>query len=241
MIKMVPKVKLQVANPEFLSRRIFSLIKNIDIENANKYVFNISISLAKNIQKAKEYKEVKETIISFILNKQEPELIQKTKTLQDVWNKQNERYFLHLKNVLETDFELDTFYGYTTNIMVGNYGDKKDFIVRITDDLKISVYIIMEEVLHLVYWSIWDELFDKKIRNSKLYMKDNEKGISIWKISEIIPEYVFKLDPSSRSKSYPWIPELRKILDPLWQKKKSFKDFIIKAHKLYDLTKGSQS
>ncbi len=239
MIKMIPKVKLQPANPEFLSKRIFSLIKNIKIEDCNKYVFDIPVSLAKDIQHAKEYEEIKEAIINFILNKQDSELIRKTKTLQDVWDKQNKRYFLHLKKILETDFKQEIFYGYVTNIMVGNYGDENDFIIRITDNLQVSAYIIMEEILHLVYWPIWDELFDKEVRSSELYTKDNEEGLSIWKISETIPEYVFNLDASNRAKSYPWLSEARKILDPLWQKKKNFKDFLIETHKLCGCPKNS--
>lgn len=228
--KMSPKIKLKPGKPEFIAKRIFNLIKNVDLDITHKFVFNISEKLAEKIKQEKDFSDIKSEIIKFVEKETDINLEEKTSKLQKIWNKKNDAYFSHLKKKLETDFKFKEYIGYTANVMVGNYGGDNKFIIRISEKLDDSVYIIAEEVLHLVYWDIWKRTFDKNIEKPWLLNKDNDKGLSVWKISETIPEYIFNID-SSREKSYKWLPEVKKILDPLWKNRKSFKDFLIKAHK----------
>lgn len=234
---MLPKVKLKVGKPKFIAKRIFDLIKDLnvdDVKEINRFVFDFPNTLAFKIRETNNFNVVKNEIKKFVEMKTAKDIKEKTKKLQKIWNLKNDKYFNLLKKVLETKIKYKTYIGYTTNVMVGNYGEKNDFIVRIAENLDESVYIIAEEILHLVYWDIWRKTF-KNIPRPWLLRKENKKGISVWKISEVIPEYVFNMK-SSRKRSYNWIPAVKKALDPLWKKRKNFKDFLLKAHRNVPLT-----
>ena len=230
-----PKVKLLVGNERLIARIIFNLINFVPLSQYRKFVFGMPYSLARKVKRVKEFKEVKEELLNFVReNNDKISLAQKTKALQSIWNKLNDQYFMHLKRVMEINtFKQNLFLGYTTYVVASNYDKKNNrFVVQVLDELKYSIYYIMEEVLHLVYWDIWDTIFDKKLRKSQNFVKE-KNGLSVWKISETIPSYVFNLNIRKSSLgNYPWLLKARKILDPIWKERKNFVSFLVEAHKL---------
>ncbi|MEK6875215.1 MAG: hypothetical protein AABX30_00870 [Nanoarchaeota archaeon] len=60
----------------------------------------------------------------------------------------------------------------------------------------------------------------------------------IWKISEVIPEFILTDNRFNKfgwrkdlHKNYPFIEKVKQKLNPYWENKKDFKDFMIKIHK----------
>jgi len=103
--------------------------------------------------------------------------------------------------------------------------------------LNTSTEIVAEEIMHIYYWNFIEKELKWKIKDP---WEVKGRKWRAWHIAELVPEYVliedkelkeYWLDKIDRSIGYPWIPELRKISDPIWNNKKSIKDFLIKLHR----------
>jgi len=230
----LPKLKIEILSDESTAERIFYLLKQIDPSNAKRFVFDISLDLAEEIEKTDEFDSLKNKLIEFVSKNSDKNLPEKIKVLQEIWDKKNDNYFKQMETFFETKIKTPLFIGYATNLMVGNYGRTNDFVIRLKDNnLDQAIYIILEEILHLIYWDFWKKTFNTQEENPRSVKKDTGKLLSNWEISELIPEYAFYPEKSSgREKSYPWITSIRKIVDPLWKNKTNFKDFLIQLHNL---------
>ncbi|MEM4330752.1 MAG: hypothetical protein QW273_01965 [Candidatus Pacearchaeota archaeon] len=223
------KVILKPASDIFISKVIFELIKEVDVNEVNKVVFNSKISLIKNIKKAEKFEEVKEEILKFVRENTLKDLKEKTEKIKEEWLKKEEIFFSHLKKIFNIEKIEENFFGYTTNLTVGNYGEDKTFVVRVSENIQESIFVIAEEITHLVYWDIWRKVFKKNLKNPWKLKKENQRGLSVWKISETIPEFVFKLN-NEREKFYPWLRDTKRELKTLWENRKNFEDFLRRSH-----------
>lgn len=166
------------------------------------------------------------------------------------WNNEvSDIFFRNMENLTGRKIE-NKFTCYLTNSLPGLYFD--DYIITIpyhnfyeTESkqyrLSFASFILAEEIVHLIYYDIWRDIFDKKLSiqqiTERLWPKNEW---IIWKIGEVIPEYFLVENPVFRKfgwnkidrvKSYPWVKDFRKFSDDLWKNKRDFKDFVINLHK----------
>lgn len=234
-----PKVKIQILNEDVLVDKIYGLINQTsDINFAKKLVLDIDDKLIKEIWK-KNFEKVKNKILIFIHKKRSKNLAKNLALLQSLWDKENDLYFYNLKEFFDIEIKDETFFCYLTDRIVGNYGLKNDFVVRINDDLKNSIYIMKEEIFHLIYWRFWRKIFHSK-NKMPFAIKNEKKFFTTWKISELLPEYAFFLHAKNREKSFPWLFEVKNLTDSIFKNSENLKEFIIKLHKLnkIDQVKG---
>ncbi len=134
-----------------------------------------------------------------------------------------------------------------TDKVVGAYFGNTEITINYTKDMHVETgsFILAEEILHLVYWQVWKDIYKKNISNIDEIFSIGKGKWSCWHIAEIIPEYLlvensifkkFGWKKQKRYLYYTWIPELRKILNPIWENKKDFRGFIIKTHEKLNCT-----
>lgn len=194
-------------------------------------------SLISKIKSASNFDEIKDELVEF-LKGVEPKDTVTDEDIQKVWTKYARLFFSELTKITEGKLAFGEYACLLCFSVAGHYveGTNKFYSSSDMRPQKI-IEVAMEELLHLHYWSIV-----KKVLNIKDVSTFNrETNRMPWKISEVIPDYILVENPAfksaglfaktNRSKGYPWIPEIRKIIDPLWKKRKSFEDFILIAHK----------
>ncbi len=236
---MPPKVKFEVADSKILAGRIWGFVRHSSsFEVCKNRVFKLNQELFQKIKIAENFEEIENDILGFVKANTEENLKQKTIALQKNWDKINDKFFTRINNFFNVELPSKEFIGYTTDLMIGNYGEDNEFVVRLTDNLEVALFVAMEEIFHLVYWSYWKRIFGDANQKPWLLREDSKNSLSVWKISEVIPEYFFdfKGKPSRREKSYPWLIQAKKLLNPLWQESNSNLElFLIKSHKLCEL------
>ena len=153
-------------------------------------------------------------------------------------------YFEEIKKIIGKKFQ-NHLIVYITNAITGAYF--KDNKITLTYYKKMKRKELMsyasstigEEILHLIYWDIWKEVFNKNLEFEDI-LRIEGKRWSTWHISEIIPDYIliqnknfrrFGWNKIDRTKTYKWIGDFKKIADPLWEKRRNLKDFILSIHK----------
>lgn len=232
---MLPKIKIIEASEEFIAEMAYGLIKAAkSFEQGKRLVFGLNKELFYLVHNSNSFEDIGEKMLKYVRDNTNKELVKsKSEILQSMADDFSRRFFERIKNILGCEFYYEEFIGNATDISAGSYCDDNQFVVGIREDLDISSFVIAEEILHIIYWKYWKDIFGKEIEHPWLIERESKNGLSTWKISETIPEYFFDFkNGSGREKSYPWIGEVKKILDPLWEKKKDFREFLIEAHKL---------
>lgn len=168
------------------------------------------------------------------------------------WEEVEKTFFNEMNKFFELGCERD-FYCYVNNCVVSSYFGNNEISLIYFREINKNVdkekkkelveeatSIIAEEILHLLYFDYIRSVFNKNFTFDEIFDlgDDNYSG---WHLTEIIPEYLLFNNPvfekfgwnkiNREKQGYFWIPKIKKKLDPLWQKRKSFKDFLIKAHK----------
>ena len=246
------KVKFKIADKEKIAEFIFDLRNCLDINNLSQRNYSPCIY----IKFKKEFAEsminsheldnsLKEKIISNIkISKEESrKMALFTEQIKGYWDKEiSDIFFSNVKETIGKDFIEKEYICYITNKVVGSYFNKSEITIDYNEKMssKKGAFILAEEIVHLIYWNLWKEIYQKDISDIDNIFSIKGDKYSCWHIAEIIPEYILVDNPSfnsfgwnkrKRYLGYPWIIELRKILDPLWENKKSFMDFVINAHK----------
>jgi|SRR3989344_1564534 len=236
----IPKVKFKIASLETEAQRVFDfrefLIKKFDLKTNSVWKVPFTEEIKKQIINANSFNDVKKDLTVHLKN-----FVTKTKVnlleLKKEWDKFNNYFFESLRKITEQDFKFDE---YECNIIfshVGHYREGTNQVfVNSENSIRVMVGVCAEEILHLHYWSIMKELF--RINVSEFIRKNN---MVPWKISEIMPDYFLVenadlkkfgyFDKWDRSKGYIWIPEMRRRLDKIWNKRSDFKSFLIESHK----------
>ncbi len=246
----MPKVTFKIAPPEKIAEFIFDLKDSLeegalDDRSGSPCIYvKLPEELRKKLVKSNKLSlDLKEEIINLIHNSKEDyknmgSLIIK---LKKHWNaKINDLFFSEIKKIIGNSLK-ETYICYITNKVVGAYFGDIEITISYTKDMNVETgsFILAEEILHLVYWQVWKDIYKKDISNIDEIFSIGKGKWSCWHIAEIIPEYllvensVFKKFGWRKQKRYlyyTWIPELRKILNPIWKNKKDFRDFITKAH-----------
>lgn len=231
--KMEQKVIIKAGNPELIAERIFGMMKRIDINDCHKFVYGLPLTLAEETKNAENFEDIREKLTRFVEKSCDKSLSEKTNKLKEMWAEKEDKYFNLIRKTFGYECPYDKFFGYTNNVLVGSYGDKNDFVIRMEEDWNVPFYSIMEEIFHIIYWDFWRKVFKNNDTQPWLLKKSENAEFSAWEISEVIPEYVFDFKGNSgREKFYTWLPRAKKILNNLWNNKKSFADFLIKAHRL---------
>lgn len=247
---MKSKVIFKIANEKEIMKFILDLSKE---EIKNKKFLRLPLKkeiknkiLSKSLNK-KDKEKLEEDIKEFV-SKDAEKMIFLLAKIEKHWNNNiSNTFFKEMENIMKEKIN-KKFICYITNIFPGTYFD--NYLVTLPyyehyggkKEREMESFILAEEILHLIYYDLWKKIFNKKWNLKKiideLWHINNRK---IWKIGEIIPEYLlvqnpkFKIygwDKIDRVKAYPWIKKFRKISDPLWENKKNFRDFIIRIHEV---------
>ena len=247
---MTPKVFFEVADKGKISEFVFDLKNSLEVKNLSQR--NYSSCIHCNFPKILKKKiisyrtidaNLRNEIIKYVdISKDE---IKKMKffifKLEEYWNNLiSNLFFLEMQNNIG-NFLGKKYICYITNKVVGAYFNDREITIDYKEEMSVekSSFILAEEILHLIYWQCWKRIYKRNISNIDEIFSIKGKKWSCWHIAEIIPEYLLVNNPSfekfgwdkrKRYLGYTWIPEIRKILDSLWDNKKDFKDFIIKAH-----------
>lgn len=225
------KVKFQIPSYERASYSVFDIIK----ERKKEYRKNIFVELPEKLVQEiieKDNAEIKEKLVEELKKKHNIEKLEKYKReLEKYWKPLNKLFFENLEKITGFKVKHEEYIVYITEIIRGMYTYKNEVFTNLKEDIKRSGYIAAEEILHLHYWDI----FRKTIKNIKAPWRINKE---IWQISEVIPEYVLTDSLFEKfgwgkdlNRKYPFIREVKEKLDPFWQGKKDFKDFMLKVHK----------
>ena len=227
---MQPRVKFIVPSYEQVAKKVYDTIKELG-KDYKAIVFvklpNYLVVEALN----KKFDDVKEGLIREIKKYHNIEELEKTKNkLEQVWNKFNDIYFENIKKITGFDFKYNEYIVYFTDIVRGSYeGGTNQVYVDFHINYERTSFIICEEIFHLHYW----EIYKKIVKNTKYPWVDKD----IWEISETIPDFIFLNQLFNEfewfeglHRNYSFISERKKMLQPIWDNKKDFKDFMIKIH-----------
>lgn len=228
---MYPQVKFVVPSYEQVAEKIYFLVKELG-KNYTLLVFiKLPNSLVAKVRN-KKFTEVKKELVQEIKKYHNIQNLEEMKKkLEDYWKKINDVYFENIRKLTDFDFKYSEYIVYFTNIIRGSYegGTNKVYVDFITNYERTS-FIVCEEIFHIHYWDIY-----KKIVENKRYPWSGNKDV--WEISETIPDFIFldKLFSSfdwfeGLNRNYPFIIDRKRKLQPLWEKRKNFKDFLIKVH-----------
>jgi len=247
---MIPKIIFKIANKDQIAEFIFDLKDSLESENLSErnYAPCIYIKFPEKLRNkildsknlTPKLKEEIENHIEISKNN-EIEVHSFIKKMREYWGKVNYLFFSEMKGIIGDYFQKE-YICYITDKVVGAYFNKNEITIDYKKDISLEKgsFILAEEILHLIYWELWERIYNKNINENyeEIFSIKRDKW-SCWHIAEIIPEYLLveneafnKLGWNRRKRylGYTWIPELRKILDPIWESKKNFRDFIIKTH-----------
>ena len=252
----LPRIRFRVASPEKAAEFIFALKESLGeqekdaedkYENQADDIFlpmsrKIVLELITSNKLSGKLKAELVKLAEVPLKESSDDLLSELEKIRFMWNNEIEKvYWEELRRLIGNNIKLEEEYNaFISNVVCGAYYGKNEVsIPRYKEgDTNLFIFVLAEEISHIVYWNfLSDNLGIKK--DDKIW-ESGKNGWSLWNISEAIPEYLF-IDNKNFSKfgwndlkrtySYPWIPKIRKILDPLWNDRKDFKDFLIKAHK----------
>jgi hypothetical protein len=241
-------------NPEKFAEFIFDmkdcLPPEASIGRVSPYLFfDIPKELKKEIISTKHLtNELKERIILLIKDIEPIDKI-KIEKLQKFWDENvNDLFFQEMEKYMP-GCSVSKYICYITDKIVGSYFEKDNEVVAKFMKDKGEVWIssvVAEEILHLIYWKFWRNLFNRDLTLDERVDIGNDE-INGWSISEIIPDYLLTenrafeklgwLNIDRCEEGYHWIKDLREKLDPLWAKKENFSDFVIRVHLLCGFTK----
>lgn len=241
------KVVFKQLNPAKFAELIFDMKGCLSARELNRedsyFSFNISYELSREIISSEFLTdELKRKIMEVVKDFKPIDKIIIEK-VQKFWDENvNDLFFQEMEKVMPR-CSASEYICYVTDKMVGSYFEKNNEavlkFVKHKDEAWLSS-VVAEEILHLIYWNFWKNLFDKNMTLDECFDIGNDR-VNGWSISEVIPDYLLienktfehlcwnKID---RSKGYKWIKSLRKKLNPLWSEKKDFSDFVIRAHSL---------
>ena len=150
--------------------------------------------------------------------------------MKSYWNPLNNLFFDNLRKITGFDLKYQEYTAKITRIIRGSYGTRNNVYTNPKSKVKTSGFVVAEELLHLHYWDI----FRRKIMDVKMPWKISK---NIWEISEVVPEFVLTDDLFEQfywgkdlNRSYSFIKELKEKLNPLWESKKDFEDFMIEIN-----------
>jgi hypothetical protein len=206
----------------------FNRIKKIYCNNPY-YFFNYYRSL--------EGKSTKEIIEFFKNNKEEIEykLIKRKKLIEKNWSKINNIFFSEIERITENKWKYKNYKCHICAVCAGEYTIYKNSISVFAFFNKADyLAVVAEELLHLHFWEIIKKL---KI---KMRYKDwkNFKENFYWQLSECIPCLIFShsnIKLKLKFGKYPGWKHIRKLfkkIKPLWEDRKSFRDFLLNSIKL---------
>ncbi len=235
----MPKLEFKIATKLEEAKRIYAFKEAFKSsfalrKGSHLYILMPSL-LKKKIINSNSFLDVKRELVSYLRKNPKKTKINLDE-IKEAWKDVSGTFFREVTRLTNRKFDHSKYKCFLIFSLCGHYkeGTNKIYVESHLSPKAISA-ICSEELLHLHYWKIIKDLF-KKRRNEltdKFYMKP-------WQISEVIPEYVlidnkafkeFGWNKWDRSRGYPWIPKIRKTLDPIWKKRKSFDEFVINAHK----------
>ncbi len=253
---MVNKVNFRLHSKEKLAEFVWDLRNSFPKENLKERADNpcIYMSFSKNlIKKMLKSKKLnlqlkKEIAKEIKLSKNEKEeIINFMRKFTKFWALNVEDlFFTEIKNCFSNKYLQQAYVCYPTKKVCGAYFGKKEITIIFKiqksklSECEFASVVLAEEILHLVYWELWQKIYKRKIKDIDEIFDIEGKKWSCWHIAEVLPEYILiqskkfrKLNwhKDNRSKGYPWIPSLKRILDPLWKNSENVEEFIIEAHK----------
>lgn len=240
------RVIFKIAKPEQETDFIFSLKGSLDNlkERTEPCIFlTIPHKLQKKLKKAKKLSNnLRKELLSVIKknsNKfRNTKLKKYLKEVKKEWLKVENIYFKEIEKLIGYGFN-KKYVCFITDVTCGMYFDKNIVVLEYLSkkNRKIAPYIVAEELLHHLYWDFWMKIFKWKGLFDPWAIKKGRWRV--WHVSEVIPEYLLTENPLfkkfgwnkiNRKSAYPWIAELRKISDPLWEKRKNFATFVKEIH-----------
>lgn len=245
---MTPKIEFYICNLEEVAERIFSFKEEFK-QKVDKSHSSIFITLPTSIKmelktKKKPSSTLKKKVVS-ILKKEYPSqknLQEFKESLEKEWLKVNNIFFNEIEKRCDFKWPRRTFKVGILFGVCGHYGYKNHIYVPYAkfkkNEFFYPAFVIGEELFHLGYWDFFENLFKIKIDDPyNIHFKDEK--FSIWHISESLPEYYlksplfkkFNWHKFNRVSGYPWLPKIEEIINPIWKKKLTFQEFVIKTHR----------
>lgn len=184
---MFPKVKFELANLKYEAANIYDDCTTLKTGwDWSSYVFQEHPILKEDLSKAKTRKQKMKIIRNYTKRfwRSELEQLKMQKTLfQREWNKINDNYMKALSEVLETEWPKDrkTIFGIISINPDGlRFLKYWGFQIFYMQRLYMMRGTVAEEILHLLYFKKWKEVFPKADE------KTFEQPYLEWHLSEIL-------------------------------------------------------
>lgn len=228
-----PKINFVIPTYEEVALKIFYII-NGGRDYKKVVLANIPQELVdKCIEK--RFPEVKEELIKFVKNYHNIEKLNDSKKeLEEAWKPLNDLFFNNLKNIMDVNKFEESYDALLTTLIRGSYTTENKVFVNFIPGIERTIFILAEEILHLVYWDLFRELFDGRLSDEKCPWTINK---AIWEISETIPDFVLTENSFEKfgwgknlNRNYQFIKSLKEKLNPFWKNRKNFQEFLIKIH-----------
>lgn len=243
-----PLVNFKLADKDKIAKFVFDLRESLDNSkgfNPRDCIrINLPFGLKKEIISSKDIDfELKEKIKQHIKISEEnkKEMKNFSGKLKTTWDKINNSFFNEMEKIIGEKYVQEEYNCYLTDKVIGAYYEDNEITIDYKKDMDVdyACFVLAEEISHLIYWELWKEIYGREIENVDYIFAIKGEKWSCWHIAEIIPEYILTENPEfeklgwnkrQRYFGYKWIPELKKILDPVWNESKNFREFVKKAH-----------
>ncbi len=235
-------VDFRVASLEKEAERIYnfkeSLKEKFELRRESHFNIKIPAELKKRLINSKKFSDIKTDLIEYLIKVKPKNSEYQQEKVEKAWRKVEKIFFKEIERLTGHKFEYKKYICYLIFSTCGHYeeGTNRVYVNSIKVKPGCAAATCAEEILHLHYWRIIEKLF--KVKMEKFFGSYNMKP---WQISETMPEYLLQENPTffkfrwnlfDRTKGYRWIPSIRKKLDILWRKRKSFDDFLLESHKV---------
>lgn len=166
--------------------------------------------------------------------------------LEKRWSLDGDKIINEIEKYTEQKFYQEEITCYINHVVCSSYLEKeKDIILgfkevpkKIGEIHDFILLIIGEELLHVHYVTILHKM--PELANKQF---DQFKE---WQVSEVLPEFILLenknldyLDKGpekirDRSGPYPWLHNVKEQIKPVWENRKSFRDFVLKIYESYN-------
>lgn len=167
-------------------------------------------------------KSLAEIVRFFEENREEikRQLLKRKERIENLWKPIDSKFFREVERITGYPWKFDYYRAHLSAVLPGCYEKYKN---------KISVFafwrniieVIAEELIHLHFWDTLRETGISGRKNTKF----------LWELSECMPPLVWgEMDLGIKLRKYPsWnsVMKLFRKIKPIWEERKSYKEFLL--------------
>ena len=242
-MKPMPKVKFYLSSMNYSFPAIHNFLNSKSGEwDWSKFVYLEYPKLKeklKNVKSKRERKKIEYSFFKDLLLKNEKHLFTKAKIFQKEWDKINDPVMITLSKVVEKEWpkkDIQVLALLSLNPICPRDIKKRSFEIFYKQTVEEMKATVIHELFHFIYFEKWKEVFPKT-KESEI----NSPHL-VWKLSEIVTGVVLNDKTiqkvfTHKFKTYNEFENQRinkrlllSYMEEFYDRRKSFKDFLINSH-----------